>query len=569
MADRATRWVTSVDELVQPVRDGARIGVSGYHFVRAPMAQLRAVIRRGVRGLRYVAWGGGLPLELLLAADAVSSIDVCFSSLDVFGLAPRFRRSAESGRIRVRDWTALALISGLAAHGQRVPFQVFQSPIGSSLAGEYDEEPLPDVGLSRAPAVSLDVFLLHAQRADDEGNVEIDGSRGFDVLCAMAAARTIVSVEERVPRGSLNGARSFVLPRAFVDRIVVAPMGAHPTACLPYYIADPWTIADVAELSTDASPEEVLRRVSPERLEVLRRIAGLPGDIVRESISSAAPAEVGPGDEPDLMVAELARDLDDGSVCSVGSVSPLATTAYLVAKRTHPKLTILASNAQYIDVIARPMSLLAGEMLDFHSAATVCSGEDSYHWYYQQGRVTHETISPAQVDRAGRINNIAVQAENGRWIRLPGQGGMADVANLHRNLSLYVTRHSRRTLVERVDVVAASRVGLQVRRRGREPAGRVTLITNQARFELDPRSRQLVMTGLHPGRTLAQVQAITGFPVVVRGAAVTALPTAAERDTIRSVDPLGIRILEFVPAKERLEIIRSILDREAALLGMG
>ena len=75
--------------LAAMVRDGDVFGVGGHHFARLPIALLRAIVERGVSGLRYVSWAGGLPLELLLEADAVASIDLCFSSLDIFGLPPR------------------------------------------------------------------------------------------------------------------------------------------------------------------------------------------------------------------------------------------------------------------------------------------------------------------------------------------------------------------------------------------------------------------------------------------------------------------------------------------------
>jgi glutaconate CoA-transferase subunit A len=92
-------WVDDLDALVGDVPDGTRLGVSGFHFTRAPMAALRALVDRGVRDLHYVAWGGGLPLELLLGHGAVSRATLCFGSLDVLGPAPRFRRAVESGEL--------------------------------------------------------------------------------------------------------------------------------------------------------------------------------------------------------------------------------------------------------------------------------------------------------------------------------------------------------------------------------------------------------------------------------------------------------------------------------------
>ena len=79
---------TDLAGLAALVADGDVFGVGGHHFARLPVALLRAIT---ARRLRYVSWAGGLPLEMLLEAGAVESIDICFSSLDIFGLPPRFR----------------------------------------------------------------------------------------------------------------------------------------------------------------------------------------------------------------------------------------------------------------------------------------------------------------------------------------------------------------------------------------------------------------------------------------------------------------------------------------------
>ena len=123
-------------------------------------------------------------------------------------------------------------------------------------------------------------------------------------------------------------------------------------------------------------------------------------------------------------------------------------------------------------------------------------------------------VSAAQIDRHANTNNIEVVSPSGKRIRLPGQGGMADVANMHANFMLYLTRHSPLTLVERVDYVSAARGLLMDEERiaaGYQP-GKVQLITNLCLFELDFDSRELVVVSIHPGVTRDEMQAATGFP---------------------------------------------------------
>src|SRR5205085_6993588 len=129
----------------------------------------------------------------------------------------------------------------------------------------------------------------------------------------------------------------------------------------------------------------------------------------------------------ELMVACLSREYENSSICSVGSVSPLAMVSYLLAKKTHaPGLTIIALNGGFLDIDFHPMSLTLAEPLEFGSAKVCWGGDETYHWYYQQGRITHEVITVAQIDVHGRTDTAWIQSK-GKLLRLTGLGGLADV----------------------------------------------------------------------------------------------------------------------------------------------
>jgi len=272
----------------------------------------------------------------------------------------------------------------------------------------------------------------------------------------------------------------------------------------------------------------------------------------------------------ELLAVALSREYDNQSVCSVGSVSPLAMVSYLLAKKTHaPGLTIIALNGGFIDIDVHPMSLTAAEPLEFGSAKIVWGADETYHWYYQQGRITHEVITTAQIDHRGRTNNAWISTGDKR-LRLPGQGGMADVANLHRNFTLYLTRHSRERFVEAVDFCTASRGLLtdEERRAAGLPPGSVRLLTDLGIFELDHSDRLFRLVSLHPGVTLDHVRDQTGGEVLVAQSLATTEPPTPEqlRQMREEIDPFGIRRLEFVPGRDRLSMIESILDAEAAMV---
>src|SRR5690606_21454729 len=214
--------------------------------------------------------------------------------------------------------------------------------------------------------------------------------------------------------------------------------GAYPTSCLPHYPADHRALRRFVDAGTQALPPDVLH-ASDQQRRVLSRRASRPAAAVCDALREQRHRE---DDEPysvdELMVAVLARTVGPSSICSVGSASPLPTAAYLLAKHLWaPELLLMSHNGGLVDPPVRPLSLAANEQLDHELAAAHTGGDETYHWYYQRGLVTHEVVGSAQVDGRGATNNLWVQARDGRKIRLPGQGGMADVANLHANFMIY------------------------------------------------------------------------------------------------------------------------------------
>jgi glutaconate CoA-transferase, subunit A len=568
-------WVAGLDALVGDVPDGTRLGVSGFHFTRAPMAALRALAATGVRDLHYVAWGGGLPLELLLGHGAVSRATLCFASLDVLGPAPRFRRAVESGELELSEWTALGIINGFRAAGENLAFEVLQEPAGSELAAGFSRRVDDPFGtgaapVSAVPPLPIDVLLLHAQRADDDGNVEIAGARGLDMSAVFAARRVYVTVEERVRRGELGAPRAFVLPRTFVSRVALAPFGAYPTACLPHYPADFRALRAIVDTPDGPLPEQALRP-EPARTATLTRHVALPPAEVAAALRSAAPAPDGAYTTDELMVCVLARTIGPDGICSVGAASPLPTAAYLLAKHLWtPGLLLMSHNGGLVDPPVRPLSLSCAEFLDHHLSVAHTGGDETYHWYYQRGLVTHEVVGAAQVDATGATNNLWVSKQDGTPVRLPGQGGMADVANLHAHFMIYLPRQSRRNLVEKVATVSAVRAwhDADLRRRYGLRPGRTTVLTDLGVFGYDAERGALTLRSLHPGVDLAELRERTGFEVLVADdLATTEPPTAAELDALRTVvDPLGVRRLDMVASADRQRLIDDLLDLEERTL---
>jgi glutaconate CoA-transferase subunit A len=586
--------IVSLQEVAELVPSGVRLGIGGVHLSRLPIALIKQVLAGGKKDFVFTCWGGGLPLELFLEASAVRKLIFCFSSLDIFGLAPRFREALEQNKIEIEEWTALAMAQGLHAAHFNLPEMPFQIPVGSDLmkTGTFWKEGVAVFGgkpIAQARRLDVDVLLLHAQRADRAGNIELQGARGYDLALLAASKKVAVTVEQIVDVGNLGDApRSFVLPKEFVTAVAEVPWGAYPTSCLPYYSTDYQELLGYVENEQRRNSKSRSDVPSPMSPQTERHVLRAKPDASRRTFLSTCARTRTPDLTPkivsqhrvsssnsswtidELMAASLSREYDNSSVCSVGSVSPLAMVSYLLAKKTHaPELTIIALNGGFIDIDYHPMSLTLAEPLEFHSSKACWGAEETYHWYYQQGRITHEVITVAQVDVRGRTNNAWINSK-GRVLRLPGQGGMADVANLHKNFILYLTRHSRERFVDAVEFCTASRGLLtddERKEAGLQP-GKVRLISDLGKFELDTKEKRFRLISIHPGVSLDDIRAQTGGDfLLAEPLPRTEPPTEDELRLIREeVDPFGIRQLEFVPSRDRLALIQRILDAEAGLV---
>ena len=369
---------------------------------------------------------------------------------------------------------------------------------------------------------------------------------------------------------SLSSKGRGVLPRDIITAIAVVPGGAWPTSSPTHYVADFRALGR----AFNSTPLEI-PNPNPERQEFLKAAAQLqPAQLSTAILRKHSVYRVednAPATAAEIMIYRLAQEYGNGSSCSAGAVSPLAIVSYLLAKQTHaPDLSIMTCSGGYVDIGARPMLMIGADVMDNQTASIVCGGEDTYHWYYQRGLVTHEVVSAAQIDRHGRTNNQWLLKPDGSPVRLPGQGGMADVANMHANFTLYLTRHSPQSLVEKTYRCSASRGVFAPEERAAHgwANGKVSLITDLCVCELNSATREWEAVSLHPGVTPEQLRQATGFPISVPvGIPVTQVPDAEQLRRIRQeIDPLGFRRLEFIPSRQRQELINELVEAEEAAL---
>lgn len=261
----------------------------------------------------------------------------------------------------------------------------------------------------------------------------------------------------------------------------------------------------------------------------------------------------------DLLCVCIARQVVDGEILAQGLATPLVAAGYLLAWHTHaPHAYFASAIGQSICRDGAPLGLARVEGLWLEKALAsfgfVRAAADLLPTVRPK-----EFFRPGQVDAQGNFNNLSIGGDPARpRLRLPGSGGIPDVTTVLSQTYLYVPRHSRVTFVERLDRLS----GLghdPARRRGDGPR---YLVSDLGQFDFE--GGRMRLTHLHPGVTLARVQARTGFALdVAPDLGETAPPDAEQLGLLREqIDPLGVRRLEALSGPDRRRALRAMLEHE-------
>jgi glutaconate CoA-transferase subunit A len=238
---------TTIDEVVGELRDGMTIGIGGWGSRRKPMSLVRALCRSDVKDLTVVSYGGP-DVGLLCATGKVRKVVFAFVSLDSIALEPHFRNAMQNGAVETLQLDEGMFLLGLQAAAWRVPFLPTRVGLGSDVVAKQPEirtvtSPYDDgEELVAMPALTLDVALVHQNRADAGGNAQFLGpDLYFDDLMCQAAQRSFVTCERIVDTGDLlkeGSHHTLRISRLWTDGVVETPNGAHFTSCVPDYERD-------------------------------------------------------------------------------------------------------------------------------------------------------------------------------------------------------------------------------------------------------------------------------------------------------------------------------------------
>jgi glutaconate CoA-transferase subunit B len=265
----------------------------------------------------------------------------------------------------------------------------------------------------------------------------------------------------------------------------------------------------------------------------------------------------------ELMIAAMARELT-GEVL-VSSVTALGALAAHLAKRTHaPDLAVLSTPESGMEVTPMP-TLTLGQFLTDAQRGIPLTMEDIFDAIFlDRFRIW---INPAQIDRYGNVNITAIGSWDRPRVAMVGSRGIPeDTSHLSAGL-YYVTTHSPRTVVERVDFRSGAGWGPEREEYLGRRGAPTRLVTNLGVFGFDGPDHRLSVVSLHPGVSADQVQEATGFPLEIPDPCpVTEPPDDTALAIIRASDPLEVRKLEFLAGREAAERLVRIYERERQAL---
>ncbi len=241
-----------------------------------------------------------------------------------------------------------------------------------------------------------------------------------------------------------------------------------------------------------------------------------------------------------LMVTAAAREIANGEVVFVGMRLPLL--GFQLAKSTHAPAAVGVFELGIVRETAAPDPILTmGDLPNLFQASWLADTADLMG-LLQQGMVDVSFIGGAQVDRFGNLNTSYVGDLGGAFTRLPGSGGACDLACLAKR-HIIIMKHEKRRFVPRVDYITSPGYGDGSgwrNRMGLPRGGPTAVITTLGILRFDPAGKEMVLTSLHPGVTVDDVLANTGWPLkIAADLAQTPVPTAQELAFLKQFDPQG------------------------------
>jgi glutaconate CoA-transferase, subunit A len=228
------------DAVAALVHDGDTVALEGFtHLI--PVAAGHEIIRQGRRDLTLVRMTPDIVYDQMIGAGCARRLVFSWAGNPGVGSLHRFRDAVQQGwpvPLEIEEHSHAGMANRYAAGAAGLPFAVLRGYSGTDLARQTATIkpitcPFTGAVLTAVPALNPDVGIVHAQRADRHGNVQIWGITGVHKEVLLASRRSLVTVEEIVDELAPRPG-AMILPGWAITYVAEVPGGAHPSYAMGY-----------------------------------------------------------------------------------------------------------------------------------------------------------------------------------------------------------------------------------------------------------------------------------------------------------------------------------------------
>jgi glutaconate CoA-transferase subunit A len=223
------------------------------------------IIRHKRRDLTLIRMTPDLIYDQMIAAGTAKKLIFSYMGNPGVGSLYCIRRAVEKSvprPLELEEYSHYGLVGRYAAGASRAPFFALRSYIGSDMIEanpliKLIDDPYGSGKIAVVPPLNPDVAIIHAQRADRQGNTQLWGLLGMQKEVAFASQKVIVAVEELVDESVIRAdPNRTLIPGLIVNAVVHEPYGAHPSYVQGYYDRDNESYLAWDKLSQDQAAVE-------------------------------------------------------------------------------------------------------------------------------------------------------------------------------------------------------------------------------------------------------------------------------------------------------------------------
>jgi len=238
-----TKLTPLSDAISHHVHDGDLVYAAGFtHLI--PFAAGHEIIRQRKKHLTVARATPDIIYDQMAAAGCLRKVIFSYAGNPGVGSLRIVRAEMEAGRLEYEEYSHFAMITRLTAGAAGLPFLPMKSVGTQDLVKANPQyrtvtDPYSGEVLNTVPALNPDVAIIHAQRADADGDTQIWGIIGEQKEAAFASKRVIVTAEEIVDESVIRSdPNRTIIPAMIVSAVCHVPYAAHPSYTQGYYDRD-------------------------------------------------------------------------------------------------------------------------------------------------------------------------------------------------------------------------------------------------------------------------------------------------------------------------------------------